>query len=286
MDDQPPRFITKAPPDVAGWVALFDAGSLPVLAKTAAAIEDWRANEDAVDAQLLAESIGHDPLMTLKLFAHVAQVCRRRCWDDERGNVETVTAALVLLGIGPFFRNFGPQPVVEQGLADWPQALAGLQRVLHRSYRASAFAIGFAAHRLDPDAAMIHAAALLHDFAEVLLWLRAPALALALAARQQADASLRSAPLQHELLHVELPALQHALMMHWRLPALLVRLADDDRAADPQVRNVRLAIRLARHSAEGWDNAALPDDIGEIGELLQLGIEPTRRLLRDIDAGN
>jgi hypothetical protein len=46
---------------------------------------------------------------------------------------------------------------------------------------------------------------------------------------------------------------------------------------------VVLAIRVARHSAADWDNAALPDDVRDIADLLQLGEVPTRRLLRDID---
>jgi hypothetical protein len=49
------------------------------------------------------------------------------------------------------------------------------------------------------------------------------------------------------------------------------------------MRNVLLAIRVARHSTEGWDNPALPDDVRDIAALLQLGLEPTRQLLRDID---
>jgi hypothetical protein len=51
-----------------------------------------------------------------------------------------------------------------------PEALAGVRAVLRRAHRAAAFALGFAAHRLDPDAAVIHEATLLHNFAEVLLW--------------------------------------------------------------------------------------------------------------------
>lgn len=284
MDADLPTFLSRPPADLAGWAGLFTPANLPVLAETAAAIEEWRANEDAVDAHLLAETIVRDPLMTLKLFAHVASSLRRSSrWDDERGDAETVTAALVMLGIGPFFRSFGPQPVAEQWLAAHPGALEGFQAVLRRSHRAAAFAIGFAAHRLDPDAAVLHEAALLHDFAELLLWLRAPALAQAIAARQAADPALRSAQIQRELLNVELPALQHQLMLAWRLPALLVHITDDRLAGDPQVRNVLLAIRVARHSAAGWDNAALPDDVQEIAELLQLGEVPVRRLLQDID---
>jgi HD-like signal output (HDOD) protein len=157
--------------------------------------------------------------------------------------------------------------------------------VLQRSRRAARFALGFAAHRLDPDAEVIHEAALLHDFAELLLWCHAPALALQVAQRQRRDPTLRSAVAQREVLGIELGELQQALMKAWRLPALLVQLDDDQHAERSQVRNVLLAVRVARHTAHGWDNAALADDIADIGALLQLGPQPTLGLLRDIDAG-
>lgn len=272
-------FITRPPGDLAGWVARFDASALPVLQESADALEELRVIEDEVDAHGLAETIGTDPLLTLKLLAHVARLRRGR----EGSDPETVTAALVMLGIPPFFRAFGPQPTVEARLAHWPEALAGYQAVLRRAHRAANFAIGFAAHRLDPDAAVIHEAALLHDFAEQLLWLHAPALAMQIAQRQAADPTLRSADVQLEVLHVTLADLQHALMTAWKLPALLVRITDDHGQADPQVRNVLLAIRVARHSTAGWDNAALPSDVDDIAALLHLGTEPTWRLLHDID---
>ncbi len=41
-------------------------------------------------------------------------------------------------------------------------------------------------------------------------------------------------------------------------------------ADQPRVRNVQLAVNLARHSANGWDDAALPDDYKDIGELLRV----------------
>ncbi len=278
-----PTFITQPLRDVDAWVSCFEIGALPVLADTAEALEALRLVEDDVDAHLLAETVSTDPLMTLKLLAHVARLRRGRD-PDTRGEAETVTAALVLLGIGPFFRAFGPQATVEDALADQPEALAGFRAVLKRSHRAANFAMSFAVHRMDHDVAVIHEAALLHDFAELLLWLRAPALAEAIAARQQADPALRSAALQRELLNVELPALQHALMRAWRLPELLVRISDDRHAELAQVRNVLLAIRVARHSAVDWDNPALPDDVADIADLLHLGNEPVWKLLRDIDA--
>jgi HD-like signal output (HDOD) protein len=259
------------------WVAHLRAAPVPVLARTAQAVAALAADEDAVDAHGLAQAVGDDPLMTLKLLAHVGSSSRRET------DVETVTAALVLMGIGPFFRAFAELTTVEDALADVPEALAGLRAVLRRSHRAARFALGFAAHRLDPDAAVLHEAALLHDFAELLLWCHAPDLALEVARRQQADPTLRSSAAQRDVLGVELAALQQALMKAWRLPELLIRLENEHNAENTQVLCVRLAVRVARHSAAGWDNAALPDDLAAVGALLQLGATPTLRLLHEID---
>jgi HD-like signal output (HDOD) protein len=279
----PPSPIVRVPRDVEGWVRCFDPAALPVLSGTAQMLEELRPNEDQVDAHLLAETVSADPLLTLKVLAHVARLRRGRD-DGTRGHPETVTAALVLLGIGPFFRTFGPQLTVEEVLGDQPAALAGFNEVLLRSHRAANFALGFAVHRMDHDAPVIHEAALLHDFAELLLWLRAPALAQAIADRQAADPTLRSATVQRELLNVELADLQHALMLEWHLPPLLVRISDDRHVDSDQVRNVALAIRVARHSSRGWDNAALPDDVTDIANLLHLGNDPVWRLLQELDS--
>ena len=275
------EFIRRPPATLAGWTALFAHAGLPVLAGTAETLEELRPNEDAVDAHMLAEVIVDDPLMTLKVLAHVANLRRGRDGSD----VETVTGALVMLGIPPFFRAFGPQPTVQQCLETEPRALEGFERVLLRSRRAARFAMGFAVHRMDHDAPVIHEAALLHDFAELLLWLRAPTLATEIEDRQRADPSLRSAAAQRELLNIELDALEHSLMQAWRLPSLLVEITDEHAShVTAQRRNVQLAIRVARHSACGWDNPALPDDVGEIGQLLNLSGDAVGRLLREIDA--
>lgn len=284
MDPAHP-FLERPPARLADWVACFDAPGLPVLAATAAEIELLRPIEDELDAHGLAGTLSADPLMTLKLLAHVAHV-RRRHDADRRSDPETVTAALVMLGIPPFFRAFGPQRTVDEVIGAVPGALQGFSAVLRRSHRAARFALGFAVHRMDHDASVIHEAALLHDFAELLLWLRAPAMAQDIATRQAAEPGLRSAAAQRERLGIELAELQHALMLHWGLPPLLVRISDGRHAASPQERNVLLAIRVARHSAAGWDNPALPDDYADIGELLQLRPEAAARLLQDLDGGS
>ncbi|MBI5718986.1 MAG: HDOD domain-containing protein [Burkholderiales bacterium] len=254
--------------------------ALPVLASSAARVEGLREIEDEVDAHMLAEAIGDDPLMSLKVMAHVARLRRGR----DGGEPETLRTALVMLGIPPFFSAFGGQHTVEERLSGRPDALEAFRQVLRRSHRAARFAMGFAVHRMDHDAAVIHEAVLLHDFAELLLWLQAPDLAFVIARRQEADSSLRSAVAQREVLNIELAELQHHLMVAWRLPSLLVSITDDHAPLKtPQMANVRLAIRVARHSAHGWDNAALPDDVAELAALLQLSPAHVERLLRDID---
>ena len=272
--------ITRAPRDLAGWAVLFEHSTLPVLGETLESMRELAANEDAVDARLIADAVVNDPLMTIKLLAHVAQLRRGR----EGSDTETVTEALVMLGVPPFFRAFHDEAEVEALLASQPSALRGFQRVLRRCRRAARFAMGFAVHRMDHDAAVIHEAALLRDFAELLLWQRAPALAAALEERQHADPTLRSAVVQRELLNIELDELEHALMLKWRLPALLVQITDEHAThLTPQMRNVQLAIRVARHSALGWDNAALPDDVHDVAQLLNLSHDAALRLLNEIE---
>jgi hypothetical protein len=73
-------------------------------------------------------------------------------------------------------------------------------------------------------------------------------------------------------------------MRVWRLPELLVRISGDQDAQSAQVRNVLLAIRLARHTQDGWDNAAVPDDVRDIALLLNLRPESAAKLLLELDS--
>ena len=248
--------LTRPLPTLSAWTQHFRKAEIPVLAETADALELMRANEDDVDANAIGEMVSTDPLMTLKVLAFAAERRSERLLAD----AETVTAALVLMGITPFFNNFGAQPVIDDLLAEQPEALQGLEAVLSRANRAARYALGFAAHRADPDAAVLHIAALLHDFAEMLLWIHAPTLALEINRRQEADPTLRSAAAQKAVLNIELGDLEQELMSMWRLPQLLRQSTNDKRATrDPQVQCVKLAVQIARHSAKSWENAALPD---------------------------
>lgn len=275
----PPPGLTEPLRDLAAWTRYFRDAEIPVLASTSATLEALRLVEDDVDASMLADVIQRDPLMTVKLMAHVAS--KRR--STEVTETETVTSSLVMMGISPFFRNFGLQPTIEERLQDQPSALQGLQELLQRSERAGHFALGFAIHRGDPDAGVIQQAAVLHEFAEMLMWCHAPALEMKILKAQQSDPALRTASIQRTVLGIELDDLRQELMKLWHLPDLLVRISDGKHPDHPNVRNVTLAVRLARHTMHGWDNAAMPDDIDDLANLLNASPRVALAFLHKID---
>ena len=271
--------LTQPLSDLRAWTAYLEDAEIPVQEDSAEALEALRLNEDEVDASSLGEVISTDPLMTLKVLAFAsANRSANRVTDPE-----TVIEALVMMGISPFFRAFGRQVTLEERLRDQPEALAGLRGVLKRAHRAANFALAFAVHRMDHDAAVIHQAALLHDFAEMLLWVHAPALSLKILAAQRADTTLRSSSAQKAILNVELADLQQSLMKIWLLPELLIRITDDKHADHPSVRSVLLAIRLARHTSESWSNPAVPDDVNDIAQLLNLSQAAALSFVRGVE---
>jgi len=270
--------LTQALPNLAAWTDHIRSMEIPVLGETSAALEALRENEDSADANSIGQIVCSDPLMTLKVLAYASSHRGRRVVTD----TETVTATLVLIGISPFFRAFGRQPTVEEHLAGNSAALQGLSAVVRRAHRAANFALAFAVHRMDPDAAVLHAVALLRDFAEMLLWCHAPVLQLAIAERQNADAALRSSIAQRQVLNIEIAALQSALHAAWHLPALLSGIGDPRHVESANVKSIELGARLARHTAKGWDNPAIPEDIADIASLLNLSLAATLKLVQDI----
>ncbi|MEO7338604.1 MAG: HDOD domain-containing protein [Caldimonas sp.] len=260
------------------WINYFRAIDIPILAKTSLALEVLRESEDTTDANSIGEMIAADPLMTLKVLAYASAHKGRRMVTD----TETVTAALVMMGITPFFTAFRSQPSVEGILSAEPDALAGLQRTIHRAHRGADLALGFAVYRMDPDASVIYTVALIHDFAEMLLWCHAPTLQLQIRALQRTNRDLRSKSAQQAVLNINIADMQAALMHAWNLPALLTQIINPTQQQDTRFHTVELATRLARHSADGWDNPAIPNDINDISNLLNISATAAARLVHEL----
>jgi HD-like signal output (HDOD) protein len=273
--------MLEAPfPTLESWVGYFVQAQLPVLRHTVHKLDELRDNAENVNGRVLSSIILQDPLMTLRVLAYIEAKRGQRQSTD----ITTIERALMMIGVGPFFRDFDQLPLIEETLKPYPKALLGLLRVIARARKAARWAREWAVIRHDLDIDEITVAALLRDVAEILIWCFAPTLALQVKEMQTRDRNLRSAIAQAQTYNVTIEDLQLALTKTWHLPELLTTLMDRQNAEHPRVRNVTLAVDLARHSANGWDDAALPDDYTAIEDLLHIGHDTLLRKLGLIDA--
>ncbi len=266
-------------PDVEAWLAVFAQSAVPVLRHSVAEIERLRADEENTNGRVLAGVILHDPLLSLRVLAYIEEHRRKRQTTD----ITTIDRAIMMIGIVPFFRTFTDLPMAESRLAEYPQALLGLLKAIGRARRAAHWAREWAILRRDMDVDEITLATLLHDVAEMMMWLHAPKMALQFRDLQVSHPNRRSALIQEEVYGIPLNPLKLALAEAWRLPALVVQLLDDRQAENPRVRNVKLAVDLARHAAKGWKDPALPDDFKGIRDLLHVNQDSLLRHLNVSD---
>ncbi len=257
------------------WVIFFSESPIPVLRRTIDELARLKANEDNITSRDIANVLLHDPLMSLKVIRYLQDHRKQSQTTD----ITTGARAVMMLGTTPFFRSFEQQTSLEDHLRGQPEALAGIRRVLSRSFHAAVYAREMAQVRHDAEIDEITEAALLHDLAEILLWCFAPRFAQEIRRLQQDDATLRSTAAQQQVIGFSLQSLQFALNRLWHMPLLLQELMDDTHPASPRTQNVSMAVSLARHSANGWHDAALPDDYREIAALLHQDADHARQVI-------
>ena len=263
--------IEKPLANLATWVDYFTRVDVPVLRRTARDLAALRDKEDTVGGRQIAQTVLQDPLLTLKVLALIEK--QRRA--SQNHDITTIERAIMMIGVTPFFAHFETLPTIEDHLARHPQALLGVMKVIVRARRTAKWAREWALLRHDIDVDEVTVAALLHDCAEILCWVFAPTLSLELRNLLRSRPGLRSAVAQEAVFGVTAHDLQIALARAWRLPRLLTQMIDGSERTNPRVRNVACATNLARHSANGWDDPALPDDYAEIAELLHLSVDAT-----------
>lgn len=255
--------------DLEAWVLYFSGAEMPILRQTARRLEEARKNLDRVSGRDISRIVLQDPLMAVRVLAYIQPYRGKHL----RSDITTIASAVMMLGVEPFFSKFENPLTIEAMLHDEPQAMLGLLQIMRRVQRATHYAHDWAFARHDVNIEEVVLAALLHDLSEVLLWCFAPRLAIQLRDLQKTDRTLRSSLAQEKVLGIRLFDLQHALCDAWHLPELLKSLMNDANAEQARVRNVTLAVNLARHSAGGWTDAALPDDFAAIEKLLNISRE-------------
>ena len=183
--------------------------------------------------------------MTVRVLAFTQPIRGRSLQHD----ITTIASAVMMAGIEPFFRHFAELFTIEDQLKDaGAPALLGVLQIIRRAQRAADYAQDWAIWRHDINLEEVRIAALLHDLAEILVWCSAPRLGLAIHEQQRSDPTLRSADVQKKHLGFTFQEIQLELCRVWHLPELLQTLIDDHNAEQPRVRNVALAVQLARTS--------------------------------------
>jgi HD-like signal output (HDOD) protein len=255
--------------DLQGWVNFLSHAEIPILKQTFRDLEILRNEGDNSSANAIAAIVARDPLMTVLLLRYL-QLHKHRSQTNEVFEIEQ---ALLMLGVEPFFNKIVSKVTVEEMLGTQIPALVATLRVVHRSHRASSYAVDWAVRLRDMHYEEVRIAGLLRDMSEILMWCFAPAEMLQIKSLQDEDKALRSGTAQEQVLGFRLIALQKELVKEWKLPALLLSLMDAENGHQVRVRNVVLADRLARHSSHGWEDAALPDDYSDIGGLLGMKVD-------------
>jgi HD-like signal output (HDOD) protein len=260
-------------PDINAWVSHFSESSVPVLRATKRRLDEMRQDMDEVDARELSLVVIQDPLMTARVFFLTQAIGSRSLQRD----ITTVSSAVMMIGVEPFFKHFNDLSTIEGLLKGRHQhGLLGVLQIIRRAQRAADYAQEWAIWRNDLNMEEVRIAALLHDIAEILVWTFAPDLGQEIRAQQLAHSTLRSSEAQINTLGMTFQDIQDELVRVWHLPELLQNLIGSDNANLRQ-HNVALAVRLARHSANGWNNPALQDDYIDIGQLLNISPEAVRQ---------
>lgn len=254
-------------PGANAWVEHFKEVELPILRLTASRLEELRETAEVINTRTLANIIMHDPMMTLRVFRFMKENRSK----SQNAEITTIERALVMIGTMKFFDSCQNLPIIEHQLKGYPKAMLGLLKVISRSRQASLWARDWALLRQNTRFEEIALAALLHDFVEVLMYCVAPTLAINARERLTANPGLRTRAVQEEIFGAALPEIMRELIELWGLPELLMSLLDPADAEALNVRNVNLALDLARHTANGWNDAALPDDFRAVEELLHIG---------------
>ncbi|HEY9098760.1 MAG TPA: HDOD domain-containing protein [Thiobacillus sp.] len=256
----------QQPDSVVGWLDLFGQADIPVLRQTARELERLRNDQRLLNASSIANVVTDDPLMTVKLLRYIQSHPSRH----QQQELLDVKQMLLMMGFETFFREVPTTQIAEDQFHGYPDALVHFLLTIRRARRAAYYATDWAQRIHNLHAEEIKVSALLTHVSEILMWCFNPAPMLDIRRRQAMNPSLRSKAVQVQVLGFAGGDLQRQMIIDWQLPALLLRLMDPEQAMLEPVLNVTLAVRLARHSSNGWHDAALPDDIHEIGTLLHM----------------
>lgn len=203
--------------DAAAWLKQLSKVNIPVLRQTARALAKLEQDEDNLSARAITAVVLNDPFMVFKVLTYAQKNAGKRQLQD----IVEVEAAILMMGTGAFYRNLAPDLLVDDRLKSDIPALTHLLRLIKRAHRAAYYAADWAALHKDLHSEEIWIAALLHDFAEMLMWCLAPDKMNAIFDLQKKNKELRSKDAQEQVLGFHISDLQKELITGLRNASII-----------------------------------------------------------------
>jgi len=166
-----------------------------------------------------------------------------------RAEISSMAQAAMLLGVERAKRLPLGHPQLERTLSGYAQK--GYIRTACRAFHAAFQAWDWAHIKNDHAPEEIMLAALLHDVAEMALWVSAPEKMHQFRKLMLKD-HLPTDEAQYIIFGESLEHFSREIAVHWRLPSLVNDALRPENARNPRVQGVMLAVQLARTTERGW----------------------------------
>lgn len=260
--------MNSLPGTIHEWVTFLETRDVPVLRRTISEFAKMRPNAENISGSQLAVIILRDPLMTLKLL-RLANGSRRGRLSNE---ITSVEHAIMMMGVGPLFKQFSSLVALEDMLADQEQSLSSVRQVYCRALHAAYQARQWAIQRQDIRVEEVYISALLHDMTNMMLWIYAPARA------QEIRDTVRREQIYYGKAHEKVMGFsvedfRIALVAAWQFPRMLAELADCRNAAVPRAQGVLLAVSIAHLAERGWYGKQMDAAMEAMADTLNLPLE-------------
>ena len=250
---------------VTDWEQRLESVPVPAFRHSFESLRPLCRNEN-VRMAALADVIQEDPGLTIRLLRMINHLNHKHLGAE----VTTVEHALMMLGLAQVASITDGLPQIE----DIPAGPGrdGLMRTLSRAYHAAYQAWDWARLQKDAEPDEIFAATLLHQLAEMLLWLQAPEKMVEVE-ELVGSSGIDPEEAQYVVLGFGLDQLGAALAKAWSLPTLVRESLLPENAQHARPLCVMLGVQLAREVERGRSGNRTRAVIGQVAEYLHWPVE-------------